>query len=146
MAQILLRHYVIAIIVFSMFITGIAGIFTQIRSIDPDYGESTEITQFSATFDKLNDVNDSVTAMKDSITGNELTDTDVGTFGVLNALIGGAWQSLRTIFSSFAFMETAIGGLYSYFGVPSWVGNGILLIITTIIIFTIWGAIFQREL
>jgi hypothetical protein len=70
---------------------------------------------------------------------------DPGVFGVLNSLIQSAWQILKLMFSSLAFMTTVWGGLYTIFGVPVWVGALIGSLAIILIGFTIYSAIFQKD-
>lgn len=137
MAQVQPRTYIIGIIIFCLFIVG--GV-----SLLASFGvNSTQVTDFNTTFDKMNDVTDVTSDLRGSI---ENADTDFGAFGVLNSLISSAWQSLRLLFTSLGFMEDAYTGLNTFFGVPAWIPALLGSIVIVIIAFAIFGAIFQRDL
>jgi hypothetical protein len=130
-----IKHYIIAIVIFTIIMVG--GIISF-----ASFGTYSRATEFNKTFNKMADVQSSVGGLQDQITGGE---ADAGAFGFLNALIGGAWNALKTIFTSFDFMSAVLFGANSFFGVPTYIISLILLIISTIIIFAIYSAIFQRE-
>lgn len=137
MAQVQPRTYIIGIIIFCFIIVG--GI-----SLLASFGvNSSQVTEFNQTFDKMNDVTSVTSDLRGSI---ENADTDFGAFGVLNSLISSAWQSLRLLFTSLGFMEDAYSGLTSFFGVPAWIPMLLGAIVIVIIAFAIFGAIFQRDL
>jgi ABC-type phosphate transport system permease subunit len=110
---------------------------------DPTYIQHDKFTKFNSSFDKMENVTDSVDDIESSITNAQ---TDFGLFGVLNSLISTSWQSLKLMFSSFAFMDSVWKGTNYIFGVPIWVASLIGLLVTVVIAFAIWSAIFQREL
>jgi hypothetical protein len=64
---------------------------------------------------------------------------------VLNSLIASAWQSLRLLFSSFGFMDAVFEGVHDLFGVPKWVSGLASLLITVLIAFAIYSAVFQTK-
>ena len=99
--------------------------------------------EFNQSFNVLDDIGGQVTSMEESITE---ADTDFGVFGVLNALISSAWQTLKLLFSSLSFMDGVFFGLSSVFGVPGFIPGTVILVVTVILIFSIFSAIFQREL
>lgn len=141
--RVLPSTYVFGIIIFTFFILGGMALISPLRAADPTFLDDDKYAQFNKTFNKVDDVTDSVGGLQDTI---EDSDTDFGTFGVLNALISTAWNSLKLVFSSFSFMNAVFGGLYTFFGIPIWVGNLIILMVSVMIIFAIFAAIFQRQI
>jgi hypothetical protein len=143
MTQMLPRNYIIGIIIFTFFIVGGVSILGMFASVDPTFTNDEKFTEFNQTFNKLNEVSTQVDNLEKSITE---ADTDFGAFGVLNALISSAWQSIKLLFSSLSFMDGAFEGLSSVFGVPGWIPALIITLITVSLVFAIFSAIFQREL
>lgn len=143
MANILPRHYIIGIIIFTMFIVGGLSMVSIFNDSDNTFANDTTYNQFNSSFNVLNNITQEVGDLEDSIVN---ADTDFGAYGVLNALISSAWQTLKLTFTSFAFMDSAFTGLTSFFGVPAWIIGLLALMITVMFVFAIYSAIFQREL
>ena len=137
-----ISSYIIGAIIATLIVSGGLYIIADIAGHDPSFIESSEYTEFNNTFNIKQDLDSKV----GNLTSSFDTEPEFGVFGVLNGLISTAWQSLRGIFSSFAFINSAINGMSSYFGIPAFIPQLFILIITVMIIFAIWGAIFQREL
>lgn len=136
-----IKNYIIGIIIFTIFITGGIHLISTFAEEDDTFLDDEKYTQFNSTFNKRTELHTSIDNLEGTVVN---ADTDFGVFGVLNSLISTAWNSLKLIGSSFSFMTTIIGGIYTFFGIPIWVGSLILSIITIVIIFAIWEAIFQR--
>jgi hypothetical protein len=143
MADTLPRHYIIGIVMFGFLIVGGMSMLGIFAGTSDTFATGEKYTQFNNTFNVLDDVTDQVESMEESITE---ADTDFGIFGVLNALISSAWQTLKLLFSSLSFMDGVFFGLSSVFGVPGFIPGTIILLVTVILIFAIFSAIFQREL
>jgi len=143
MAEILPRHYIIGIIIFTMVIIGGLGMIGELNDNDASYVDTEKYTQFNQTFNTQKAIESNVTGIRDSLLN---ADTQPGLFGVLNALINAAWGILTGIFSSFAFMGDAMMGLSEMFGVPAWIPIMLILIVTVLFAFAIFSAIFQRDI
>lgn len=143
MAEVLIRHYVTAIIIFALFVVGGMTLLAKFGDSDPTFTNDSNYARFNSTFNKINEVSTSVNGLQTSITDAA---TDFGAFGVLNALISASWQTLKLMFSSFSIMNGAYYGLSSFFGLPSWVPAFLILAVIVVISFNIYSAIFQREL
>jgi hypothetical protein len=143
MAEVLLRHYVWGIIVFTLFIVGGISMLGIYKDKDPTFATDDSYSRFNQSFNRLNDVTTAVNGLQTGITN---ADTDFGAFGVLNALISSSWQSLKLMFTSFAIMNDAYNGLSNVFGVPAWIPGLAILSVIVLIAFAIYSAIFQREL
>jgi hypothetical protein len=139
------KDYVLGIIGFTFLIVGSLVIIGSMYQLNPSGADAASIHEFDMTFNKTNDLLTSVDSMKSSITSSE---ADPGPFGMLNALISTAWNALKTIFTSFGFMLTAIGGLSkSMFGIPipAWATSLAVAAVVVILVFAIYRAIFQSE-
>lgn len=143
MADITPSQYILGTILFTFFILGGLYVLNEFRSADSNYGDQAKLQQFEATFKTMDDLNSSVSSVKESIKGAKV---DPGAFGYLSALMGSSWQALRSLFDTFAFMDTVFGGLSSFFGLPVFVGKLIILALVIIIAFAIYGAIFWRRM
>jgi len=143
MGNTLPSQYITGIILFTLFITGGLFLISTLKDKNPALITDDTYNQFNDTFNKYDDVSTEVNTLQNTITNSS---TDFGAFGVLNSLISTGWNSLKLIFRSFDFMNDAFNGLTSFFGIPSWVGGMIILIVSVMLIFAIFGAIFQREL
>jgi len=138
-----ISDYLVGIVIFMFIIVGGTVMISEFRNQDPTFISSNKYDEFNNTFNKLEDTDASIGAIRTNI---EATDDDVGLFGVLNALILSSWQVLKNVFSSFSFMDSIFNGISSVFGVPDWIGGFIILLVTLVIAFAIYSAIFQREL
>jgi len=143
MAEILPRHYIIGIILFTLFIIGGIAMIGEFRTVDSSFVDNNKFASFNNTFNVYDDVTTEVGGLKGNI---ENADTDFGLFGVLNSLISSAWQTLRLLFTSFGFMDAVFNGLEGFLGVPGWVGALLILLVTVLLVFAIYSAIFQRDI
>ena len=141
MADITPRHYLYGVIIFMFFIVGGMGILSIFQTADADFDSSSRSGEFNRTFNKLSQVESGVGTIESSIKD---ADTDFGAFGVLNALISSAWQSLKLMFTSWSFMDAVFEGMTSFFGVPAWIPLIIGLFITVTLAFAIYSLIFQQ--
>ena len=143
MSNILPRHYIMGIVIFTIFIVGGVGMMGIFAATDPSFIDSDKFVQFNDSFDVMSDITKEVSDLETSVIE---VPSDFGLFGVLNSLISGAWQSLRFITSSFEFMDGVWKGSNYVFGIPIWVASLVSLLVTILLIFAIWSAIFQRDL
>lgn len=137
------RTYIYGIIGFVFVILAGLTFISPFAEENPAMVSSSKYADFNASFNSFSDVQDELGDIQTSITD---ASTDFGTFGVLNALVSTAWQSLKLLFTSLGFMNDAYTGMSSVFGVPTWIPSLIILVVVTMIAFTIWSAIFQSEL
>lgn len=143
MAEILPRHYLFGVLAFTLFIVGGVSMLGIFKAQDPTFATDDTYSRFNNSFNQLEDVTTTVGALQSGITD---ADTDFGAFGVLNALISSSWQSLKLMFTSFSIMNDAYNGLSTVFGIPAWIPGLIILAVIIMIAFTIYSAIFQKEL
>lgn len=143
MTEVLPRHYLIGILIFTLFIVGGVSIFSILEEGQTGFTDDDRYNRFNRSFNTLNDVTDSVGELENTV---DDADTDFGTFGVLNSLINSAWQGLKLMLSSFTFMDDAFEGMEDVFGIPWWIPAIISLLVTVLILFAIYSAIFQRDI
>ena len=145
MAEVLPRHYIYGIIVFMFFIVGITSLFTIIQSYDSTALDDPRYAEFNESFNRLGELNESMDALQKPLLSTEDSGQQ-GAFGQLNALIITAWNSLKALPTTLAFAISAMTGLVTVFGIPTWIITIIGFLVTTMILFAIWSAIFQREI
>lgn len=133
---------IIGVIIFTLFIFGGVAMISEMGTVDSSFIDSTKFIQFNNTFNKYTTLQSSVSGMQSSVTSAE---TDFGLFGVLNGLIQVAWNTILTIFTSFSFINDIFAGLYTMMGIPAWISNLIISIITITFVFGIFALIFQRD-
>jgi len=137
-----IKKYIIGIILFVIIIVGGVSMLSELNKSDPTFTDSEDFTQFNKSFDKLNDV----TAATDSLeSGIEEAKPDLGFFGVLNALISSVWNTVKLTFNSLNFMNSVFNAGSTVFGLPTWIGSLIISIVTVIIAFAIYKAIFKVQ-
>jgi len=143
---VLIRDYIIGAIIFTMFIVGGLSILNEfIKSEDRTLvsNESVEFVRFNTTFNRMNNLTSSIGGLQSSV---NRTAGDEGLFGVLNSLIQGSWQTLKGTFATFGFMTTVFYSLSDVFPfIPRWVSSLVVLIISTMIIYVIFSAIYQKD-
>lgn len=136
------RTYIYGIILFTLItVSGVS--FMAILGAENPAMTSGKYVVFNDSMNKLSDITTQVDSLDDGI---QNASTDFGAFGVLNALISSAWQTLKLLGSSLGFMSEAYVAMSALFGVPAWIPALVALLIVTMIIFTIYSAIFQQEL
>ena len=114
-----------------------------LKESDPTFASDPQFAKFNDTFNVYDETTTKVNALGSTISD---ADSDWGVLGVLNGLILSAWQSLKLLLTNWAFMNSVFNGLYTIFGVPAWVSGLIILGVTVMFIFSLYSAIFQREL
>ena len=143
MGEVLLRHYLWAILVFTLVIVGGVSMIGILNDSGANFDNNQKFIDFNDSFNRLNEVTASVEGLQSDIQGAE---TDFGAFGVLNALISSSWQSLKLMFNSFSIMNDAYNGLSTVFGLPAWIPALLILAVIILIAFIIYSAIFQTQL
>ena len=110
---------------------------------DSSYVDDPLYTSFNKSFDQSSEFYGTVDDLEGGITN---ADTDFGLFGVLNSLISSSWQGLKLTLTSFGFLTSILAATNHIFGIPNWVIALVGSLITIVLVFGIWSAIFQREL
>lgn len=140
--RILISNYLFGILVFTFLVVGGISMIDLLRVDSPSMINSTKYSVFNSSFNKLDEVNSGVGGLKGSITN---ANPDFGAFGVLNALISTSWNALQNIFISFGFIIDMFTGLTSVFGVPAWIVGLMGSVVSIVIVFGIYAAIFQTD-
>jgi uncharacterized BrkB/YihY/UPF0761 family membrane protein len=140
------RDYIIGIIIFIMLSLGGITLINEARNYNPGLLTSQEASEYSklnTTFQKLREINESISSIQEDITNTE--NKEFGAFGVLGGLINSAWNTLRFLFTSVSFMNAIFAGFTEFLGVPDWVSSCIIMIVIVIIVFAIYKSIFKAE-
>jgi len=143
MGEILPRHYITGIIIFTLVIVSGIWMMNIFNTSDPTFADDERFTKFNDSFNTMDAITREVGDLEESVKGNE---PDPGLFGFLDSLISGAWNTLVLLFSSFGFMDDVFDGLTSVFGLPWFIPTLIGLLVTILLVFAIWSAIFQKEI
>jgi len=143
MAETLPRHFIYAVIVFMIVVGGGVAILSEFQGNDDTYADMGRYQEFNKSFNKQKNITDAVGDVRGRIVS---ADTDPGLFGVLNALISSSWTTLIQLFNIFGFMGEALDNVSVFFGVPPWITGLVVLLITVLIAFAIFSAVFQREI
>jgi hypothetical protein len=141
MVDVKISNYIIGILIFTFVIVGgvsMLGIYNDARPIN-----STKYGEFNNTMNVLEDVTTEVDELEETVKD---TNPEWGVLGALNALIDSGFQTMKLTFTSFNFMDNVFSGSTTLFGIPIWVATIIGAIITIIIVYAIYGAVFQRDL
>ena len=144
MVQTKISGYIFGVLAFVLIISTCTFMMAEFRKADPNYASDPRFSRFNDTFNQYAEVEDEIDTLKAGVEG--VDSSQFGAFGVLNALISGAWRSLVAALSSFAFMNVVFEGLGQEFGVPVFVSGIIIMAVGLIFVFAIFSAIFQREL
>jgi len=140
-----LQTLFIASIIFTLFIVGGIAMMNLMVDVNPVMSAGEDYAKFNDTFNKIDDVTDETATLEANVKADQDTVGDWGALGVLNSLIAGAWNSLKFMFGSFTFLNDVFTGLTSMFGIPSWIPTLFFMIITVVISFAIYSAIFNRN-
>lgn len=138
-----ISSYIIGIAIFTFFIASGMYMMMELKASDSTFADDPEFDSFNSTFNQYDDLNTQVDEIETGIVDAE---PNWGVFGALNALVETGWQTLKTLFASFSFMNTVFNGLTTIFGVPAYIPGLIIMIVTVVIAFAIFGAIFQRDI
>jgi len=145
MAEILIRHYIYGIILFTLLITAGVSLITDISTTEGNLLTGDELISFNNTFNKKADLEASVRSIETNINGTTTGSGVLTSFGVLGSLINSGWNALKLMFGSLSFMNSVFGGVANTFGIPVWLTTFIGLFVTILIGFGIFTVIFQRE-
>ncbi len=143
MAEVLPRHYIFGILMFSLFVVGGSLLIAEFQREDGSYVNAEKYENFDRLFNKTDKINAITDQYKTNVTNSQ---PDQGTFGVLNSLISSSWGTLKLLTTSLSFMNDALYGLSSFFGVPRIFVTFFIGLITIMLIFAIFSAIFQRDI
>lgn len=135
----------VAIIAFAGFILVVSsGLYVteNILRANPDADTNRVLGNFSNTLDKFDEYEQEIGGMQSQI---EAENPAEGAFGFLNSLITPAWNTLKGLFGSFAFITSALNGLGTIFGLPAFIFGTAVTVITAVFAFGILAVIFNRD-
>lgn len=131
------RNFIVAMLIFCVFIVGGIFLITDFGINDSQTGE------FNNTFYIVNNITGDIGNIRGSI---ESSDNDFGAFGVLNGLINSAWTSLKLLFGSYDIAQAVFDDAGKFLGIDATIVLLLGSIVLVIIAFAMWSAIFQRDL
>jgi len=136
------RNLIYGFIIFTMVILGGIGWMSGFAVHSPSFINNDKFKAFNNTFNKYNALDGNVTSMRDNLANSQ---ANTGVFGMLDSLVNVAWNSLKTIFTTFSFMLTAFTGISAVFGLPVWVGALVATMAVVMIVFSLYSLIFQGK-
>lgn len=140
-------RYILAIIMFMFIIVGGIAILNVYKDNGAAFVNDPRFAEFNNTFNKMDDVEAFTEDIRSTV---EEEDADYGiigqTFSIADSLINGLWNTLKLLTTSLSFMNGIYNGLESFFGIPDWVSIFIIMAVTVALVFSIIGALFQRDL
>lgn len=131
--------YLVGVVMFTFFIMGGISMIAIFNDSDSTFIDAAKYNSFNQSVNKYQDVTDSLTDVQASITSAE-GGSDI------SALIQVAWNTLKSLPTLFSFMASSYIGLSTFFGIPLWIPTLLAGIVIIIIVFAIWGAIFQNDI
>lgn len=141
MAEASIKNIIIALVVMAGVTAGLVGLIASFMPTTMTPADNQMLSGFNETL-KQNTISNTV----GGITSTFSAEPDFGVLGVLNSLIQAAWNSLRSLVSGLGFVNLMFTNLAAIFGVPTWVVTTGFTVITVIVAFAIFGAIFQKDL
>jgi len=149
MAETIPRHILIGMILFTIIVMGGVSFIGSFRSEYTDYGNDNlnKFGDFNKTFSKMDEITARSNALETAIdTGTDDEGINAGVFGMLNTLITSAWNGLRGLFGSLEFIKDMFVASPDIFPwIPYFIPTLFGSIITIILVFAIWSAIFQKD-
>jgi hypothetical protein len=136
------RNLIYGFIIFTMVILGGIGFMSGFAVHSPTFINNDKFKSFNDTFNQYGALEGNVSNMKDNLANSR---ANTGVFGMLDGLINVAWNSLKTIFTTFSFITTAFTGISSVFGLPVWVGALVTTMAVVMIVFSLYSLIFQGK-
>lgn len=137
-----LKHYLIAILVFGVIITGLYSVMGDLQanygfSIDSDYEEV-----YSNITETMADTRDNAADIRDDVRSTDVDEDDQ--YG--GSLIKGAFNSLRLIWNSWDAVKTTTEKVQEEIGIPDYMVLAFTTIIIILISFAIISAVFKHPL
>lgn len=138
------KDYIIGIILFTLVVGCCATLMNTLQNEDSSLGtDYPEFNNFNSTFNKYDEIDAQVSVWQSNI---ENVSQDNSNVGVWDSLISGGWSMLSLLGNSLSFMKAIFISTASILGVPSWVAALLYMIIIVIIVFSVYSAVFRRDL
>lgn len=138
------KHLIIASIVSAIVLLSFLYMMTQFNNDSGNFNDSTglfvNLTSKSNTY--YYNINTTSGDLQNKI---QNASTETGVLGALNGLIQTAWGGLKSIFTSLTFITDFGKFAFVVLKLPTFFIVLVGAIITVIIVFSIWSAIFQKE-
>jgi hypothetical protein len=104
--------------------------------------EDEHYKNFNSTFSKFDQMQTQINETSSQLATAE---PEQGTWGVLNSLISTSWAMLRSIPTQLSFVSDWFNSMSTEWGIPMWLILTLTGFITLSILFSILGAIFQKD-
>jgi len=147
MSEIKYSNYLYGFILFTLVLTSGVYLLGQYHLDNPAMQGQAQYQQFNKTFNKATQLSSELGKLQGNIEDtNSSSGFFASKFGFIDSLMSKAWNSLKLMGTSFSFVGDTINGLSDFFGLPAWLTSILGLLLIVLFIFTIWGAIFQKDL
>lgn len=138
---------------FLLFTIGALLVITLMITISSDagdlVGDDGDFRNLSSSFNRSADIISTVNNLQADLSQAQEGDF-LGSFGVLGGLINVVWQSIKAlpnlILETGGFMIDILSAFAFYLKLPTWIVGLVGAILTVIVIFAIFSAVFQREI
>lgn len=131
----LLRNLIIAIIIMSMIVISMAGI---LQSLNEGYGTNID-AGFNETYNNLETMVNLTNDISNKTQGSDITTADA-----FETMSSGALGSLKLTYSAVPTLNNMIQDMLIDVGIPTYIWQGFLAILTVLISFIIISAIFRH--
>lgn len=152
MAELLPRHYISAMVIFSLLVL---GVFYSINLVEKGslgdgsdkvtgFVQGDRLNEFNRSFNKVDNLTNDVENLKLKITQLK-PENIVDVISLPIAFVQSAWAAMQVIIGMFGFMDSAFEGLSAMLGIPSWITSLIILLVIVALVFAILTIIFGKE-
>ena len=139
MALVDIQNYIVAAIVFCIIITG--GVIYIIPIVaHTTIADARDVQAFNKTLNKASEVTLEVNAISTDVS----KEYKFGPLGAVEGLLNAAWDGIRGIGKAMSFMSIATVEYGSSIGISPILLALLVLIIITVISFSIWQAVLNR--
>jgi len=137
-----LKNYMIGVVLFVLVISGGAFMMGIFYNANTSLDAAGEINQFNASLNKAQEIDTSVTGIKESIEAASAEDANVGDY--INVLFNTAFNGLQAVGHTMGFVDVAANDAGEILNIPPFVIPLVLLVTIIIIGFAIWAAIMRQ--
>ncbi len=143
MAEASPKRVILAFGLFTMVVFSLVWFISSASLENPGVLDSNTLGNFNNTLNKFQVYQSSVGNLESTI---EDTQGEEGIFGFLNSLINPAWNILKSLFTTFSFVNDVILGFSYIFGIPPFIPYLAISLIGIIIVFGVLSVIFNRDI
>ena len=133
-----LQKYLVALVVFSVVLTAGLLIIPDMNENYADAGVNMSVDDFSNITSTLDVMYNTTQEMKEDTLGGEADDTETW-----ESMVKGAYSAVRLISNSFTLVADISAAIASVMGIPRFIVDALITIITLMVIFALIYLIFR---